>query len=294
MAPTYKIAVVQLHPEALAVKINYAKAVGFIRDAARQGCHLVVLPEYHLTSWVPEAKYHRASHSVLELTDCKDPDFMSACADWQTYVDKYCELAKELKINIVPGTIVEKHDAQLLNVAYFISDAGEILGTYQKKNLWHPEREHLTSSAHAPHVAFDTPIGKVGMLICWDLAFPEAFRALIAAGARTIIIPTFWNLEDCNAEGLAYNPLSEALFLESTLVARAFENTCMLVFSNGGGAGLSQVAVPFRGALGKMGQEEGSTVVDVDMQILDVAEANYKVREDMAKQGWHYEYTLAQ
>ena len=140
------------------------------------------------------------------------------------------------------------------------------------------------------------------MLICWDLAFPEAFRELIAAGVKIIIIPTFWMLSDCNEAGLAHNPLAEALFLESTIVARTFENTCLVVFANAGGpvgkttkgtyAGLSQVAVPFKGALGKMGSEEGMSVVELDMQILEDAEENYKVREDMASEGWHYEYTL--
>jgi predicted amidohydrolase len=213
-------------------------------------------------------------------------------------------LAKELHICIVPGTIVEKHDNpdQLINVAYFISSSGQILSSYQKKNLWHPERPHLTSSLHAPHDAFDTPLGKVGMLICWDLAFPEAFRALISQGAKIIIVPTFWMLSDCNEAGLAHNKRSEELFLETTLVARTFENTCAVVFANAGApleaadtgnyVGLSQVAVPFKGALGKLGAREGLTVVELDMQILADAEQNYKVREDMAKEGWHYEYTL--
>jgi predicted amidohydrolase len=76
----------------------------------------------------------------------------------------------------------------------------------------------------------------------------------------------------------------------------------MVVFANAGGpkgkatrgsyAGLSQVAVPFKGALGKMGEEEGMSVVEVDMQILEDAEDNYKVREDMGREGWHYEYSL--
>jgi predicted amidohydrolase len=207
-----------------------------------------------------------------------------------------------LSINIVPGTIVEKHGEELHNVAYFISNTGEILGRYQKKNLWHPERPHLTSSLHEPHQAFTTPLGKVGLLICWDLAFPEAFRELIASGAQIIIIPTFWNLSDCTDAGLKHNPQSEALFLESTLVSRCFENTCMVVFANAGGpkgkvtkgtyAGLSQVAVPFKGALGKMGPEEGMSVVEVDMEILEQAEDNYKVRADMGKEGWHYKYTI--
>jgi predicted amidohydrolase len=96
----------------------------------------------------------------------------------------------------VPGTIIEKHDdlntpTQFFNTAYFISNDGSILGSYRKKNIWHPERPHLTSSGSERHVAFDTPVGRVGMLICWDLAFPEAFRELIADGADVVIIPTF-------------------------------------------------------------------------------------------------------
>jgi hypothetical protein len=76
----------------------------------------------------------------------------------------------------------------------------------------------------------------------------------------------------------------------------------MVVFANAGGpkgkttkgayAGLSQVAVPFKGALGKMAEEEGMSVVEVDMQILEDAEENYKVRADMSTPGWHYDYSL--
>jgi predicted amidohydrolase len=89
-----------------------------------------------------------------------------------------------------------------------------------------PEREHLTGSGRDIHEVFDTPLGKVGMLICWDLAFPEAFRELIAQGAKLIIVPTFWTLNDCSPAGLKLNPSAEALFLDSVLTARAFENTC--------------------------------------------------------------------
>ncbi|RDL36581.1 Carbon-nitrogen hydrolase [Venustampulla echinocandica] len=285
MAPVYKIAVIQLYTEPLAMETNFRKATSYIREAAAQSCDLAVLPEYHLTGWVPH-----------------DPGFLPLCSEYKKYLDGYCSLAKELNICIVPGTILEKHTDEIHNIAYFISNTGSILGQYQKKNLWHPERPHLTSSRHTPHQAFDTPLGKVGMLICWDLAFPEAFRELIAAGAKIIIIPTFWGLADCSDAGLKHNPGSEALFLESTLVSRCFENTCMVVFVNAGGpkgeaekgnwAGLSQVAVPFKGALGKMNGEEGMSIVDVDMQILEDAEDNYKVRQDIKSEGWHYDYSL--
>lgn len=264
---------------------NHARACDFIRQAASQGCDLAVLPEYHLDNWVPQ-----------------DPEFANHCRQSRKFLDNYIALAKELSINIVPGTIVEERDDDLVNIAYFISSSGDILNEYQKKNLWHPERPHLTSSQHEPHEAFDTPIGKVGLLICWDLAFPEAFRSLIASGAEIIIIPTFWTHGDCSPAGLAHNKHAESLFLESTIVSRTFENTCAVVFCNAGGppgktkegtyCGLSQLAVPFKGALGKLGEEEGMSIVELDMQILADAEENYKVREDIGREGWHYQYTL--
>ena len=292
MASNYKVALIQLHPKKVNPELNFQTAAAFIRSAAQQGATLAVLPEYHLTNWVPE-----------------DPLFLPACSQSNIYLEKYKSLALESKINIVPGTIVEAHtDAQtkedkLVNVAYFISSDGTILGRYEKKNLWHPERPHLTSSTTSPHEVIQTPIGPVGLLICWDLAFPEAFRELIAAGAKTIIIPTFWTLADCSPYGLSVNPRAEALFLESTLTARAYENTCAVIFVNAGGpatktsnshyAGLSRVALPFVGALGdetKDSASEGMSIVDVNMRHVEEAEANYKVREDIASQSWHYLY----
>lgn len=175
-----------------------------------------MLPEYHLLNWLPN-----------------DPRYADLCGECSQYIAKYQALAQELNICIVPGTIVERiedKDAEdgfkLVNNAYFIDNKGEVIGEYQKKNLWHPERPHLESSSDEPHVAFDTPIGRIGLLICWDLAFPEAFRELIAGGAKIIIMPTFWTLNDCCEEGRAYNPSTEALFLDSMITARAFENTC--------------------------------------------------------------------
>ncbi len=103
------------------------------------------------------------------------------------------------------------------------------------------------------------------------------------------------------------NPLSESLFLQTTVIARAFENTAAIVFVNAGGppltspnygednhyAGLSQVALPFVGGLGdetKAASGEGMSVVEVDMAIVEEAEENYKVRADINGEGWHYSY----
>ena len=103
------------------------------------------------------------------------------------------------------------------------------------------------------------------------------------------------------------NPLSESLFLQTTVIARAFENTAAIVFVNAGApspaspnyeedshyAGLSQVALPFVGALGdetKATSGEGMSIVEVDMAIVEEAEKNYKVRADINGEAWHYSY----
>lgn len=129
-----------------------------------------------------------------------DPLWAIQAGESPKYLANYQALAKDLKICLVPGTIIEKHSGPnnttlFYNVAYFISNDGSILASYRKKNIWHPERPHLTSSALEHHVAIDTPIGRVGMLICWDLAFPEAFRELIADGAQIVIVPTYCELQ---------------------------------------------------------------------------------------------------
>jgi predicted amidohydrolase len=305
---------------------NFGQASAHIRDAASQGASLAVLPEYHLTSWEPD-----------------DERFAKIALTAYEYVPRYQELAKECKINIVPGTIVTIDPASpppnasngttgasvkppaLLNIAPFISYTGELLGSYTKANLWIPERPVLTSGPAAvkaspkpaehhhlsteegpppptnPHSVIETPLGPVGIVICWDLAFPEACRALVRQGARLIIIPTFWTRDDLTPEARAYGPDVDILFLSSALITRSFENTCAIVFCNVGGpaeqgyAGISQVVLPLVGKVKGSFEngDPGMRIVECDMKTVDLAEENYKIREDLAGKDWHYGYSHA-
>ncbi|KAJ5462599.1 hypothetical protein N7475_007543 [Penicillium sp. IBT 31633x] len=283
MASLHRIAVAQWHIRELDITYNHAKACNYIREAAAQGAELAVLPEYHLNGMVPT-----------------DPLWAIQAGESARYLANYQALAKELEICIVPGTIIEKQTRTnqtplFHNTAYFISNDGSILGSYRKKNIWHPERPHLASSGPEPHVTIDTPIGRVGLLICWDLAFPEAFRELIANEAQIIIVPTYWTPHDASPEARVYNPDCEGLFLDSTITSRCFENTCGVVFANAAGPsedflGLSQITLPLVGPIAQMGTEEGFIVADLDMTVIETAEKNYKVRQDLKRDDWYYVY----
>lgn len=270
---------------------NFSTAEKYIRSAAEAACHIAVLPEFHLTSWAPRRE-----------------GFLDSNRASTVYLAKYQDLARELDINIVPGTICEPCDpeegassddstTEWRNMAYFIAaGTGDICGAYQKKNLWHTERDHLSSSRYEPHYAFDTPLKhadgttpvRVGMLICWDLAFPEAFRALVADGADMIIIPSWWYALDAGQEGVGLNPDSEQLFVESATTLRAFESNAAVVFCNAGG--WSGVTMPVQGVLTRCGTGEEMRTAEVDLDVLRVAEEAYKIRKDLKSKDWHYGY----
>lgn len=132
------------------------------------------------------------------------------------------------------------------------------------------------------------------------LAFPEAWRELIADGAKIICLPTFWTLSNANDAGSKWNVDAERVFVDTTVTARACENTCAVIMVNAGGPpnkpsklyqGDSCVTVPFLGPISKIeGPAEGMFIAELDMQIVEDAEKDYQIRADMARTDWHYDY----
>ncbi|KAF8508240.1 carbon-nitrogen hydrolase [Hysterangium stoloniferum] len=252
------------------VSNNFSKLDGFVSSAKAQNADLIVFPEYFLTGVISE--------------------HLHLAADEGHWLEDLQSLAKRYGIDIVAGTIVEKssqNDEQLFNTARYIDKHGEVLGEYRKKHLWYTE---YLQKAVEDHQVFETPLFKAGLLICWDMAWPEAFRALMLQGVEIVIVPTFWVLDDVGAVGQRHDPdgHGEISWLDALLVNRAYENECCVVFVNCGGPkesgflGRSGIAVPFKGAVTRIeSSDEELRVVEINLDILKDARSVYKIREDL-------------
>lgn len=265
------IAVVQFAINQFAPEKNLAKAEQFIAEASPEN-DLVVFPEDVIAGPL---------NGRNEFADYNG-----------YYVKHFQQLASTYNIDIVPGSIIEGDDTGLYNTTYYIDSKGEIRGRYRKVNLWLPERSYITPGRDIS--VFNTRIGKVGLIICWDLMFPEMFRAMVRRGVEIVICPSYWCFEDAGT-GLKHDTMAEVKLVNALCVTRAFENEIVLVYANAAGRltldegtetliGQSQVTVPFKGALGLMGHNQEEMIyVKVDKDILRDAEEAYEIRKDLQK-----------
>lgn len=111
----------------------------------------------------------------------------------------YRESARQHGLWLIPGSLFEKRDGQVLNTAPVISPQGEVVARYSKHYPFLPYERNV---AHGDgFVVFDVPgVGRLGLLICYDLWYPEMSRQLAWMGAEAIIVPTLTNTNDRHIE----------------------------------------------------------------------------------------------
>ena len=266
-----KIAIIQFAINQFAPEENLRKAEQFIATASSEA-QIIVFPEDFIVG------------PLLGKSEFADYD--------GRYFKHFQQLASTYAIDIVAGSIPEGTQTGLFNTACYIDNTGNILGKYRKVNLWIPERDYNTPGNEI--CVFQTRFGKVGLIICWDLMFPEIFRAMLRKGVEIVICPSYWCIEDAG-EGMKYDENSEIKLVNSLCVTRAFENEIVLVYANAAGRlhyggntgtliGQSQVTVPFKGAVGLMEHnDEEMRYFVANTDILHDAEKVYKIREDLKK-----------
>ncbi|KAI8879043.1 carbon-nitrogen hydrolase [Backusella circina FSU 941] len=268
-----RIAAVQLHIDHDDKQVNWTRVEEFTKKASEQGADLVVFPEYFLGG-PTEDKVEESVDSALE---------------------QCCQIAKKYHIDLVPGTIMAREDGFVYNNCYYIDCSGEVLLSYRKVHLWHPERTLMKKGDQ-----FNTCRNRfgieVGLCVCWDIAFPEAFREMaLKKEAQLIIAPAYWTLEDGGQVALNHDPLCEAKLLNAIGTARCVENSIVFVLCNGAYtgeverrqplgemAGRTQISVPFKGPVAHLDHNrEDMIIANVDIEgITRDSENIYRVRED--------------
>jgi predicted amidohydrolase len=157
------------------VEANRAVARDAIVRAAADGARLVVLPELVNSGYVFDG-----------------PDEASDLAEHVTgpTVSEWAALAREHDL-VVVGGFCERDDAGDVRNSSVLVDSGGLRAVYRKAHLWGDEADHFVPGSSPPPVV-DTAIGRVGLLICYDVEFPEWVRMPALAGADILAVTANW------------------------------------------------------------------------------------------------------
>lgn len=109
------------------------------------------------------------------------------------------EAARKNNIWLIPGSIYEQSNGEVYNTAPVINPEGEVVARYRKQYPFYPYEKDVRGSDN--FVVFEVPgVGKIGLIICYDIWFPEIIRQLAWMGAEAIIVPTLTNTIDRDVE----------------------------------------------------------------------------------------------
>ena len=172
-----RVAVVQFDPQVGTdnTQTNLENSLALALQAVENGANLIVLPELTNTGYLFANRQDAFNHAE------RIPDGPS--------VQAWTRFAQEYEVYLVAG-LVEQDDMQLFDTAVLLGPDGYI-GKYRKAHLWNQEKLWFTPGDIGFPV-FETPIGRIGLLICWDIWFPEAPRLLTQQGADIICSLNNW------------------------------------------------------------------------------------------------------
>lgn len=169
------VAIAQMDPQLGRVKDNLATLTAMAETAFRQGARLVVFPECALSGYGFATL--EAARDAAEPVPGPSTEALSAlCAAHQSY--------------LVYG-LLERDGETVYNTAALLGPAG-LIGRYRKLHLPFLGVDRLITPGNEGFKVWETPIGRIGIAICYDLRFPESLRVLALQGADIIALPTNW------------------------------------------------------------------------------------------------------
>lgn len=170
-----QIAVVQIEPVITDVDHNIDLTVAGAERAIAQGAAVVVLPELASSGYV-----FRSRDEAFAASEVVGDGPVTRA---------WSEVAARHAVYLVAG-LTEREGGKLFNSAVMYGPGGH-LATYRKVHLWDEEALYFEPGDHGFPVV-TTPIGRLGMMICYDGWFPESYRALADQGVDIVCVPTNW------------------------------------------------------------------------------------------------------
>lgn len=253
MKKKFRIALVQMK-SSLNKEQNLAYSLELINEAAKDRARLICFPEFQMAYSPPEQK-PEALHKIAEKIN-------------GNFVSTLSYSAKQNKINVI-ATIYEisntnKQNHKVFDTAIIINDLGKLKSVYRKVHLYDAlgfkESKKLVAGSIIERPT-RTSVGNLGLLICYDMRFPEISRILTVNGASILASPSAWVAGFMKLE-----------HWEIMVKARAIENGVYLIAPNQVGniyCGHSMVIDPFGSTLVDMGNREGIEIIDIDSSKID-------------------------
>ncbi len=168
----------QLSPVLGDLDANAALVLDALTESVADGAQVVVVPELALSGYM-----FTSTDEAREV----------AITPAHPIFSRWADAVRESGAVAVGGFVELGSDGLVYNSAAVVDGTG-VLAVYRKVHLWDKEKLVFTPGSVAPPVV-DTPAGKLGVLICFDLEFPEMPRTLALGGAELIVAPTNWPLE---------------------------------------------------------------------------------------------------
>ena len=235
----FKAACVQFDVRNDDVRRNVGFVISALEHLHQENVKLVVLPEL----WAAKFDNERASELWLFS---------------QEALRKISSLSKKYEM-VIAGSIMEKEGDDYFNTAYITDASGKEIGKYRKVHLFSMAGEDNYFKCGEEKVVVDTGIGKLGIIICYDLRFPELTRALALSGAAILLVPAQW-------------PKARVKHWRTLAIARAIENQLFVVACNRTGRdkkewypGHSLIIDPWGEVLAEGGEEEGFIFAEIDL-----------------------------
>lgn len=199
MTKKFRAGIVQFDVKAGQIETNVKTLLGHLEGLAAENVSLAVLPEMFSCSFDNENLY---THSTY--TD--------------SIVERLSSFAEENQMAIA-GTLPEREKERIYNTMVFIDRDGKVKAKYRKLHLFRLTGEHDYYTPGNAVVMADTSFGRVGLMICYDVRFPELARSLFLKGAHLILVSAQW-------------PEPRQEHWKTLVRARAIENQLFMVCSN--------------------------------------------------------------